>query len=70
MIAIFQGIYNFLSAIGGVVVNLLVGIYQMIIMIPSALSMLLYSVGYMPSVILAFAVAMVTVSVVYMVIGR
>lgn len=52
------------------VLNIVTGIYQMIITIPKAVTMLTYSVAQLPPMLLIFATAFITVSVVYLVIDR
>lgn len=52
------------------VVNLISGLIHMIQIIPSALSMLSYGVSSLPPVLTVFATAFISVSVVYLVIGR
>lgn len=52
------------------VISFVQGIAQMIVMIPQALGMLTYSVSSLPPVLVVFATAFISVSVVYLVIGR
>lgn len=54
----------------GLVINFVTGVVQMIQLIPSALSMLSYSVLSLPPLLTVFATAFISVSVVYLVIGR
>lgn len=67
---ILKSIGDFIFSIGALILNLLSGLMQMIIMIPSALTMLTSSVAYMPTILVAFAMALITVSIVYLVVGR
>lgn len=53
-----------------IVMNLLLGIYQMIITVPSVVTMLTYSIAQLPPVLLIYATAFITISVVYLVIDR
>ena len=53
-----------------IVLNFLTGIYQMIVIVPKAVTMLTYSVAQLPPVLLVYATAFITVSVVYLVIDR
>lgn len=46
------------------------GLVQLIAMIPSAFAMLTYSIGYLPSVLLAFAAVAITLSIVFLILGR
>lgn len=53
-----------------IVLNFLTGIYQMIVTVPKAFTMLTYSVAQLPPMLLVFATAFITISVVYLVIDR
>lgn len=68
--AFFEVIVNFINAIISVVTNLVSGLIQMIMMVPTALSFLTYSIGYVPSIIAVFITAIITVNVVYLFVGR
>lgn len=68
--AFFETIVNFISALVSFVGNLLAGTVQMLLMIPQAVSFLTYSLGFMPSVIAVVVTALITVNVVYLIIGR
>lgn len=70
MTGILKGIGNFAYALVQLLLNLINGIIHMLTMIPSALTMLMNSIGYMPVVLVSFAIGLVTVSVVFLVIGR
>lgn len=67
---VLESILTFFQGIISLIANLLHGIAQLIIMIPQALAFIGTSLGALPSIIAVFAVAMITVSVVYLVIGR
>lgn len=68
--AFFETIINFIQAIFAFVTNIISGTVQMLIMIPQAVSFLTYSLGYIPSVIAVVVTALITVNVVYLIIGR
>lgn len=70
MQAVLESILTFFEGIISLIANLLYGIQQLVVMIPQALAFIGSSLGSLPSVITVFAVAMITVSVVYLVIGR
>ena len=70
MVQFFQGIANFFQSLGAFIINILSGLKYLVTVIPKSLTMLTYSLGFMPTVLIAFALALVTVSVVYLVIGR
>lgn len=67
---VLKSIGDFIFAVGALILNILSGLMQMILMIPSALTMLTSSVAYMPTILIAFAMALITVSIVYLVVGR
>lgn len=68
--AFFETIINFIQAIFAFVTNIISGTVQMLLMIPQAVSFLTYSLGYIPSVIAVVVTALITVNVVYLIIGR
>lgn len=70
MPAFLEAIINFFGTLATLIFNLISGITQMVQMIPSALSFLFIAISSLPPVVVTFAVAFVTVSVVYLVIGR
>lgn len=67
---IFSAIGEFLYAVGNLILNFIGGIIQLLQILPSALSMVMNSVSTMPSVLISFAVGLISVSVVYLIIGR
>ena len=46
------------------------GLAELLLMIPSAFTMLTYSIGFLPSVLLAFASVAITISIVFLIINR
>ena len=70
MSSIFQALGDFLYAILNLLFNFIGGIFQLLKMLPSAMTMVLNSVATMPSVLVSFAVGLISVSVVYLIIGR
>lgn len=68
--AFFETIVNFIQAIFAFLLNLLSGTAQMLFMIPKAVSFLTYSLGFMPATIAVVVTALITVNVVYLIIGR
>lgn len=63
IISFFSGIVTFLS-------NIINGLIQLIITIPNILRFLGIAMGALPSMIAVFAVAFISTSVVYLVLGR
>ena len=70
MLQFLQGIADFLIAAVQLLFNFIHGVLQLLSMIPGALAMVTQSVAFMPNVLVAFAVGMISVSVVYLIIGR
>lgn len=68
--AFFETIINFIQAIYAFVTNIVSGTVQMLLMIPKSVSFLTYSLGFIPSVIAVVVTALITVNVVYLIIGR
>lgn len=67
---ILQSLGDFIYAVVNLLINIVTGTIQMLTIIPNAVTMLTYSVGYMPSVLVGFAVALISVSIVYLILGR
>lgn len=63
IVATFQSILDLLG-------NFLSGITQLLTLIPTGLSVLIYSISQMPVVLIGFATALITISVTYLIIGR
>lgn len=61
---------DFLYAVVHLLINLVSGVFQMLTMIPSALTMLTSSVAFMPTILVSFAIGLITVSIVYLIVGR
>lgn len=70
MSSILSTIGDFLYAVVNLLLNFIGGIIQLLQILPSALSMVMNSVATMPSVLVSFAVGLISVSVVYLIIGR
>lgn len=67
---VFDALVQFFTTVLSFLYNFVAGFVQLVAIIPSALSMLTYSFNQLPPVLVAFAVAFVSVSVVYLIIGR
>lgn len=70
MSSIFSAIGDFLYAVVNLLLNFIGGIIQLLNILPSSLTMVMNSVAFMPSVLVSFAVGLISVSVVYLIIGR
>lgn len=66
----FAAILNAIVAAFTFLESIVVGIIQLIVMLPNAISLLSYSITMIPPVLMVFATAFVSVSVVYLIIGR
>lgn len=70
MIEALSGILDFVKTLLSFVEYLVTGLVELLAMIPSAFAMLTYSIGYLPSVLLAFAAVAITLSIVFLILGR
>jgi hypothetical protein len=70
MVDALKSVLDFFGTILDFVEYLVTGLVQLIAMIPSAFAMLTYSIGYLPSVLLAFAAVAITLSIVFLILGR
>ena len=70
MVDALKSVLDFFGTILDFVEYLATGLVQLIAMIPSAFAMLTYSIGYLPSVLLAFAAVAITLSIVFLILGR
>lgn len=70
MVDAFKAVLNFLGTVLDFIEYLVTGLVQLFAMIPSAFAMLTYSIGYLPTVLLAFAAVAITLSIVFLILGR
>lgn len=70
MIEFFKSILNAFGTLFDLVKYLVTGLFQLFAMIPSAFAMLTYSIGFLPTALLGFAAVALTISIVYLIIGR
>lgn len=70
MIEFFKSILNSITTVFDMLSYLVTGLVQLFAMIPSGFAMLTYSIGFLPTVLLAFASVAITISIVYFIIGR
>lgn len=61
---------EFFHSLIDIVVNLIQQLITFIMLIPVGVNMLITSVGYLPSILIVFATLSITVSVIYLVLGR
>lgn len=70
MINALKSIMDFFGTILDLVKYLVTGLVQLFVLIPQAFAMLTYSIGFLPSVLLAFAAVAITLSIIYLIVGR
>lgn len=70
MLNALKSIMDFFGTILDMVKYLVTGLVQLFALIPQAFAMLTYSIGFLPSVLLAFAAVAITLSIIYLIVGR
>ena len=70
MIDALKAILGFFETLLDFVGFLIEGLAELLLMIPSAFTMLTYSIGFLPSVLLAFASIAITISIVFLIVNR
>lgn len=70
MLNFLTAIVDFFSAIGSFLLNIVEGIAFILQMIPQALGIVTLSYGYMPAALSVFAMAGISVCIIYFLIGR
>ena len=61
---------SFFQTLIGMIVNLIQQLITFVMLIPVGVNMLITSVGYLPSILIVFATLSITISVIYLVLGR
>lgn len=70
MQAVLESILTFFQSIVSFLSNIIGGFIQLVLLIPKALYFIGVAMGSLPAVLTVFAVAFISVAVVYLVIGR
>ena len=70
IIDFLKELVSFFQTLIDMVVNLIQQLLTFIMLIPVGVNMLITSVGYLPSILIVFATLSITVSVIYLVLGR
>lgn len=70
MLNALKSIMDFFGTLLDMVKYLVTGLVQLFVLIPQAFAMLTYSIGFLPSVLLAFAAVAITLSIIYLIVGR
>lgn len=63
-------IVKFIGSLLALLASFIDGIFHLLEMLPSSMTMVSSSIASMPSVLVAFATAAISVSVVYLIVGR
>lgn len=61
---------DLISAVFSLAINIVHGVGQLVVMIPQALLMLTNTIGFMPTVCIGIAMALVMINIVYLVVNR
>lgn len=70
MVNFFQACLDVLSAVIDYIEYLVTSIWQMFLLIPQAFQMISVSIGVVPTFLTTFLLASITLSIVYLIIGR
>lgn len=70
MLDFLSAISSFFSTIGTFLLNIVQGLVSVIALIPQAFVLITYSIGFLPAALLAFALAGLSICIVFFVIGR
>lgn len=66
----FDWLYSFLGNIGNFLISIIDGLLNIIKSLPVVMNMISSSIGYLPSTLAAFATLTITISIVYLLVGR
>ena len=61
---------EFFQTLIDIVVNFIQQLITFVMLIPVGVNMLVTSVGYLPSILIIFATLSITISVIYLILGR
>lgn len=70
MLEMVDSIITFLQTVVSLIQNFISGLLTLMLLIPQALVFITTSIGYLPPVLVVFAVAGVSICVVFHIIGR
>ncbi len=70
MFKFFEWLADTIASLVNFLWSIIKGTIQLISLIPSAVNMLTTSIGILPSILVAFATATITVSVIFIMVGR
>lgn len=70
MFEFFEGLVSFFSSIINFLVNFFSGLLQMLKLIPQSLVFITQAIGYMPPFLIVFVTAIVSLSVIMMIVNH
>lgn len=70
MNAFFDWVVSTVSSLVSFVIQIIEGLFRLISLIPTAVNTLTQSIGYLPSLLAVFAGATITISVIFIIVGR
>ena len=70
MLEMVTSIVTFLQTVVALITNFINGLFTLLLLIPQAVAFITTSIGYLPPVLTVFAVAGVSICVVFHIIGR
>lgn len=70
MLNALKAIMDFAGTLLDMVKYLVTGLVQLFALLPQAVLMLTYSIGFLPTMLLAFAAVAITISIVFLIINR
>ena len=65
-----QAFFDIIMSLVNLAISLVDGIIQLFRLLPIAISVLSNSIGILPSILVAFATATITISVIFIIVGR
>lgn len=70
MFGFFDWVISTVGAVFSFLWQTINGLLRLIGLLPQAVTMLTSSIGYLPSILAAFATATITISVIFIIVGR
>lgn len=70
MISLLTSIVDFITSVVGLLIHTIESLVNLFLHIPTYVSFLSVSIGYLPTMIIPFAIASVSIYVVFMIINR
>lgn len=70
MLDFLKGIVDFLTAVGSLIINMVQGLLSIFPLITQSIAFFTYVYAYVPSVLLVFLLAGISICVIFQLIGR